>query len=62
MVQWLGLSAFTAVARVQLLVRELKIPQAVWGSQKKPPKNPKKQKTREANEIKRAVEETANQS
>ena len=35
MVQWLGLSALTAVAWVQSLVGELKILQARWQGQKK---------------------------
>lgn len=34
-VQWLGLSAFTAMAQVQCLVRKLKISQALWRSQNK---------------------------
>ena len=34
-VQWLGLGAFTVVAGVQYLFRELRFPQAVWCDQKK---------------------------
>ena len=33
--QWLQVGTFAAVARVQFLVRELRILQTVWDSQKK---------------------------
>ena len=41
-VQWLGLSAFTAVAQVQSLVGELRSPQAMRCSQKEKKKKEKK--------------------
>ena len=44
-VQWLGLSAFSAGAQVQSLVRELRSPQAVQCSQKKKKTKQNKQKT-----------------
>ena len=37
--QWLQVGTFAAVARVQFLVRELRILQTVWDSQKKKKKD-----------------------